>query len=84
MTIVSGRFGVRDLLESIVEPSKIISDQYAAIVVTTSDGKQIVGRVVNLGGDNMTINTDMLNPNKLVGVNRNLVESIAPSKISMR
>ncbi len=83
LTIISGRFGVRDLLEKIITPSKSISDQYAAIVITTSDGKQFVGRVVNLHGDNMVINTDMLDSNKLVGVNRNLVESIEPSKISM-
>ena len=83
LTIVSGRFGVRDLLESIIEPSKVISDQYAAIVVTTTDGKQIIGRVVNLAGDGMMINTEMLDPNKLVRVDRNTVESIEPSKISM-
>jgi putative heme-binding domain-containing protein len=83
LTIVSGRFGVRDLLESIIEPSKVVSDQYQAIVVSTTDGRQIMGRVVNLSGDGMTINTDMLDPNKLVNVNRNLVESIEPSKISM-
>lgn len=83
LTQVVGRFGARDLLESMIEPSKVISDQYGAIVVITTDGKQIAGRVVNLNGDNMQINTDMLDPNKLVGVNRNLVESIEPSKISM-
>jgi len=43
----------------------------------------VVGRVVNLHGDNMVINTDMLDPNRLVSVNRNLIESIEPSKISM-
>lgn len=83
LTQVVGRFGPRDLLESIIEPSRVISDQYAAIVITTSDGKQVSGRVVNLHGDTMNINTDMLDPNKLVGVNRNLVESIGPSKVSM-
>lgn len=83
LTQVIGRFGPRDLLESIIEPSKVVSDQYAAIVVSTTDGRQIVGRVVNLAGDNMMINTEMLDPNKLIGVNRNLVESIAHSKISM-
>jgi putative heme-binding domain-containing protein len=83
LTIVSGRFGPRDLLESIIEPSKVVSDQYQAIVVTTADGRQIVGRVVNLSGDTMSINTDMLDPQKKVNVNRNLVESIEPSKISM-
>jgi len=66
-----------------IEPSKVISDQYAAILVTTIDGKQVSGRVVNLNGDNMNINVDMLDPNKLVGVNRNMVESITASKISM-
>jgi putative heme-binding domain-containing protein len=83
LTIVSGRFGVRDLLESIIEPSKVVSDQYAAIVVTTTDGRQVSGRVVNLAGDGMMINTDMLDPNKIVNVNRNLIESIDPSKVSM-
>ena len=39
LTVVSGRFSVRDLLESIVEPSKEISDQYAATVITTTDGR---------------------------------------------
>ncbi len=83
LTQVVGRFGPRDLLESLIEPSKVVSDQYAAIVVTTTDGRQIVGRVVNLAGDGMMINTDMLDPNKLTNVNRNLLESIEPSKISM-
>lgn len=83
LTAISSRFGDRDLLEKIITPSKNISDQYAAIVVTTSDGKQIVGRVVNLHGDTMVINTDMLDSNKLTGVNRNLIESIEPSKVSM-
>jgi putative heme-binding domain-containing protein len=83
LTVVSGRFGTRDLLESIIEPSKVISDQYAAIVVTTTDGKQIVGRVVNLFGDTMVVNTDMLDANKLMPIDRNRIDSIDASKISM-
>src|SRR5204862_1516606 len=65
LTIVSGRFGARDLLESIIEPSKVISDQYAAVVITTTKGKQIMGRIVNLDRDSINVNTDMLNPNAL-------------------
>ncbi len=83
LTIVSGRFNVRDLLESIIEPSKVISDQYQAIIVTTTDGQTIVGRIVNLNNDNLQINTDMLDPNKLVGVNRNRIDTIRPSPVSM-
>src|SRR5262249_8620239 len=83
LTIVSGRFNARDLLESIIEPSKVISDQYAAIVVSLTDGRTITGRIVNLAGDGIHINTDMLDPNKIVVANRNQVDSIEPSKVSM-
>lgn len=83
LTIVSGRFSARDLLESIIEPSKVVSDQYQAVVVTTTDGRVISGRIVNLAGDGIMINTDMLDPNKLVTVNRNQVDTLGPSKISM-
>jgi putative heme-binding domain-containing protein len=82
LTIVSGRFGPRDLLESIIEPSKVISDQYQSIVITTADGKSIHGRIINLFNDSIMVSPDMLNPNKLVGINRNQIESIAVSKIS--
>ena len=83
LTQVAGRFGPRDLLESIIDPSKVISDQYAAIDVILTDGRRVTGRIVNLAGDTMQVNTDMLDPNKLTGVNRNLIDTIAPSKISM-
>jgi putative heme-binding domain-containing protein len=83
LTGAAGRFSVRDLLESIVEPSKVISDQYAAVEVTTTDGKLVVGRIVNLSGDGIMINTDMLNPNAITTVDRKKIESMEPSKTSM-
>ena len=33
LTGAAGRFSVRDLLESIIEPNKVISDQYAAVTM---------------------------------------------------
>jgi putative heme-binding domain-containing protein len=83
LTLVSGRFGARDLLESIIEPSKVVSDQYQAIVITLTDGRQVTGRIVNLHGDGFHVNTDMLDPNKLVNVNRKNIDTITPSKVSM-
>ena len=44
---VAGRFSFKDLCESIVEPSKVISDQYRASVVTTDSGKVYTGRIVS-------------------------------------
>lgn len=83
LTIASGRFSVRDLLESIIEPSKEISDQYAAMIIATIDGRIVTGRIVNYSGDNMIVMTDMLDPNGLVNVNHKKVESVEKSKVSM-
>ena len=83
LTIVSGRFSPRDLLESIILPSKEISDQYAAVRFELDDGKIVIGRIVNHGNDNMTILPDMLDPSKTIDVNRRRVEKMEKSKISM-
>jgi putative heme-binding domain-containing protein len=83
LTIASGRFSVRDLLESIVDPSKEISDQYAAQIFIQTNGKIVTGRIINYNGDNMTVMTNMLDPNGLTNVDTKKVESMEKSKISM-
>ncbi len=83
LTAIAGRFSQKDLLESIVDPSKEISDQYGAVEIDTLDGKKVVGRIVNLNGDNIMVNTDMLNPNGQVTVSRKDIDLMKPSKLSM-
>lgn len=83
LTGVAGRFSPRDLLESLLEPSKTISDQYAAVVITTLGGNVVTGRIVNLAGDTLMVQTNMLDPNGIVNVDRKQVESMELSKVSM-
>ena len=83
LTGVAGRFGVRDLLESIILPSKEISDQYGSVEILTLDGKAISGRIVNLSGDNVMVMTNGLDPNSIATVNRNNIDTLKPSKVSM-
>jgi putative heme-binding domain-containing protein len=82
---LAGRFSARDLLESVVDPSKVISDQYQAVVVRTTDGRIVTGRIINLKGDNININTDMLNPGQggTTSVRRGDIEAMQPSQVSM-
>ncbi len=80
---IAGRFSTRDLLESIVVPSKTISDQYESVTVATTDGRVITGRIVNLHGDNLMINPDMFDPNNMVNVPRSKIEEIQRSPVSM-
>jgi len=82
LTGARGRFSPHDLLDAILHPSKEISDQFAPIVVTMNDGDVYSGIVVNLNGDNVTLNTDLTNPNQRVGIDRKKVESIEVSKVS--
>ena len=83
LTILSGRFSSRDILESIIEPSKQISDQYGSVNIITLDGKVVHGRIINLAGDSFRVQTDMLNPGSLVAVDRKQIDEMIPSKISM-
>ncbi|OYW20361.1 MAG: hypothetical protein B7Z55_07430 [Planctomycetales bacterium 12-60-4] len=83
LTSVAGRFSSRDLLESIIDPGKVISDQYAAVTILTEDGVSVTGRIVNLNGDTMKISTNMLNPDEQVTIDRRKIEEMFPSKTSM-
>jgi putative heme-binding domain-containing protein len=83
LTSVSGKFGPRDLLESIIEPSKEISDQYGSMDFKLKDGGLVVGRIMNLKEDTLMVNINMLDPNAIQSLKRDNIASIQPSKISM-
>lgn len=82
LTAVGGRFGVKDLLEAIVEPSKVISDQYGAVTIATRDGRVITGRVGNIFGDNLAVIEDMFDPGHSTMVRRADIEEMSPSELS--
>ncbi|MFK7821087.1 MAG: c-type cytochrome, partial [Planctomycetaceae bacterium] len=83
LTGVAGRFNNQNLLESMVEPSKVISDQYEATSFLLENGKTVTGRVANLNGKRIMVIDDMLNPGKMVQVNVNEIEEQMISKTSM-
>ncbi|MCC9604979.1 c-type cytochrome [Blastopirellula sp. JC732] len=82
LTSAGRRYSPHDLLDQVINPSKVINDQFSAIKVLTADGKLHTGVVVNLNGDSMTLNTDLTDPNERVNINRNDIEEMAVSKIS--
>jgi putative heme-binding domain-containing protein len=83
LTGVAGRFSPKDLLESIIEPSKEISDQYNATVITMKNGDVVMGRIINLSGDDVMVNVNMLDPNAISTVKRPDMVAMEPSKVSM-
>ena len=83
LTGAGGRFNHKDLLTAILEPNQTISDQYAATQFLTTEGKVIVGRIVNMNGGRLQVMTNMLDPSSLVQLDRNDVEETMPSKNSL-
>lgn len=80
ITTVRNKFSTRDLLEAIIEPSKVISDQYGSSTVTLNDGKTHAGLVIT-EGDIVTVHT--ADPKaKPVVINHSDVKSIKVSPIS--
>lgn len=83
LTSAGGKFSPHDLLESIIDPSKEISDQYGSITFTLKDGKQIIGRIANLSGDTYRIITDLMAPGAMTIIKTSDIKSSEPTKFSM-
>jgi putative heme-binding domain-containing protein len=58
LSAVGSRFNHHDILESIIEPSKVISEQYASLIVTTKGGDTIMGLVAEQNADHLTLVID--------------------------
>lgn len=83
LTPAGHRFNTKDLLETIVDPNKEISDQYEATIFQMADGKLITGRVANLNGDIYQIQEDMIDPGNFTRIKVSEIEDMKPSKVSM-
>lgn len=76
------RYSPHDFLDQIVNPSKVINEQFSAVTVVTTEGKVHSGVIVNLNGDTVTLNTDLTDPDQRVSVDRKEVEEMEVSKTS--
>lgn len=65
LTAVASRFSRHDILESIILPSKVISEQYANTVVRFKEGGGVVGRIVEETNDAVIVQPSMLSPEKV-------------------
>lgn len=83
LSSVAGKYSPRDLLVHILEPNKEISDQYGQLEVTMLDDSKVYGRIMNLSGDRIMLNVNMMDPNAIQSIDRRKIKSMAQSKTSM-
>jgi putative heme-binding domain-containing protein len=82
LTVVSTRFSRRDILESITEPSKVVSEQFQNTTVVLKNGDDVTGRLVDEQKDKLILVPNPLQPNNRVEVKKSDVKSRGFSKIS--
>lgn len=83
LTQLAGRFNLKDLTDSIVDPSKVISDQYKASIVATNDGKGHTGRIISDSKESITMVVDAENSSKVVEIKKSDIDEMTPSKVSL-
>ena len=81
LTAVSSRFARKDILESIIEPSKVISEQFANTMILTTSGRILDGRVLEENGQRIVLQPNPLQPEK-IEVKKSDIEKRAFSKVS--
>ena len=81
LTAVSSRFSRRDILESILEPSKVISEQFANTDFVLKNGNALSGRVISETADKIVIRPSMLAP-EIQEIRKADVQSREVSKVS--
>ena len=84
LTDVASRFSPRDVLESILEPSRVVADSYRQVVVQTKDGRTITGRIVPVDYrlPLLRLASDPLLPATAVDVPKDDIVSYAESEVS--
>ena len=83
LTQVAGRFSPADLIDSIVRPSQVISDQYKTMVIKISDDTVHTGRIVNDVAGKVTLVVDPEDATKTVTLDRSDIEEEKVSKVSL-
>jgi putative heme-binding domain-containing protein len=83
LTLLGGRFALKEIIESLTEPSKVISDQYGMSAVTLKNGTVYIGRIVNEGADLVQIQENVLEPSDVRDFSRKDIQKIEPSPVSL-
>ncbi|MCP5551503.1 MAG: PQQ-dependent sugar dehydrogenase [Akkermansiaceae bacterium] len=84
LTTVANRFSPRDLIESIVEPSRVVAEVHRNVIVTKTDGSVIQGRIVqnDFRESKLSLSTNPFAPAELVVIPKSEIQGWEESPIS--
>ena len=82
LTAVTSRFTRRDVLESILDPSKVVSEQFQNTTVVLKNGDDHTGRLVDETADTLVLVPNQLQPDTKITVKKADVAKRSFSKLS--
>jgi putative heme-binding domain-containing protein len=83
LTQLAGRFNLKDLTDAIMDPSKVVSDQYKATTIVTHSGQSYTGRVLSENEQSLSVLTDPENASKVVDIPKKEIDQMQPSGTSL-
>ena len=83
LTQLGNRFTAKDMLEAVLDPNKVVSDQYAATVFVMKDGSSIVGRLTNEDDNTYFVSQNPFAPQTVREIPKNDVTSTKLSRVSL-
>ena len=82
LTRMASRFQLVDMAEAIIEPNKVISDQFQFSVITKTDGSFVTGKVVNEHNGVLEVAISPFDFSQTMELPEDQVKSIKPSQVS--
>lgn len=82
LTGVSSKYSRRDILESLLDPSKVVSDQYQNVNVIKTDGDVVSGRITDENKERLIVLPNMLAPEATVEIPLAEIARRQPSTVS--
>ncbi len=78
---VAARFGRRDLLDHILNPSKVVEEKYQTVVVTRTDGTQVAGSLESEDDESVILKPSPLAPDT-IGIGKSQIAKREVSALS--
>lgn len=84
LTMVTSRFSRRDLLEAIIEPSKVVAEVHRNLVIRKKDGEMLQGRIIqnDFRKSLLYLSTNPFLPGNLSEIPKGDIESFEESPVS--
>lgn len=82
LTKAAGRFQLIDMAEAIIDPNKVISDQFQFSLITKKDGSFVSGKVLDEKDGNLIVAISPFDFSQTTQIAKTEVKDIKPSPIS--